>query len=242
MKRVILTISILLVLSISVLSQVKKLEIRMHNGAYYDLFAYSNNNDTINITQFEPWVEVRDLIVSPDSTYFFYRYKREGKAYRLVTYKLESLKKVSEVIPGFGGHFEWNIRNQILHSWGCGTNCANLRVYNSALKEIFFTLSSCGFIYSADKTRVAQLSMLADQIWIFDLNTLNKNKIPNGYTKKINHNLNWDYYKFSTNDEIVIDSIPSHNIDLTKIKWVKLDPETTGQFYIERQHNQNSNL
>lgn len=221
----------LLILPVSVFSQIKKLEIRMHKSAYYDVFAYSNNNDTINVTQFDPWVELRDLKVSPDSSYFFYRYKTNGKAYRLVTVELKSLKKVSEIIPGYGGDFEWNVKNQILHSWGCGTNCANFRVYNSNLEEIFFTLSTGGFIYSPDKTRVAQLSMQFDQVWIFDLNTLNENKIPFGYTQKIKHDINWDYYKFKTNDVIVIDSKPFHNINLLNIQWTKLNPETIGEFF-----------
>tara|TARA_R110002111_G_scaffold243685_1_gene305695 strand:- start:18 stop:701 length:684 start_codon:yes stop_codon:yes gene_type:complete len=221
----------LLILPVSVFSQIKKLEIRMHNKAFYDVFAYSDNNDTINVTQFDPWVELRDLKVSPDSTYFFYRYKTEGKAYRLVTVNLKSLKKVSEIIPGYGGDFEWNLNNQILHRWGCGTNCANFRVYNSNLEEIFFTLSSGGFIYSPDKTRVAQFNMQYDRIWIFDLNTLNENKIPFGYTQEIKYDINGDYYKFKTNDVIVIDSRPSHNINLVNIQWVKLNPESIGEFY-----------
>ncbi len=231
MNRLTFLVSILLILPISVFSQIKKLEIRMHKQAYYDVFAYSENNDTINVTQFEPWVEIRDLEVSPDSTYFFYRYKRKGKTYRLVSYEIKSLKKVSEIIPGFGGSFEWNNINQILHSWGCGTNCANFQVYNSSLKEIFFTLSSSGFIYSPDKTRVAQLNIHYNQIWIFDLSTLNESRIPYGYTQKIKNSINWDIFRFKTNNVIVIDSSTSHNIDLVNIQWIRLDPETIGQFY-----------
>ncbi len=203
----------------------------MHKRAYYDVFAYTVNKDTINLTQFEPWVELRDIKVSPDSSYFFYRYRREGKAYSLVTYELESLKKVSEIVPGYGGSFEWNSKNQILHSWGCGTNCTNLRVYDFNLETIFFTLSSGGLEYSPDKTRIAQLSMQYDQIWIFDLNTINKDKIPKGYTQEIKHNIDWDFYNFKSNDVIILDHISSHNIDLNKIQWTRINPETIGQFY-----------
>lgn len=231
MKRLSLLIIATIISSQGVFSKVKSVEIRMHKGAYYDVFAYTENNDTINLTQFEQWVNLTDLKINPDSTFFFYRYKRKGKSYRLVTYEFKSLKKLSEIVPGYGGDFEWNLNNQILHSWGCGTNCTNLRIYDSTLKEIFFTFSSGGFIYSPNKTRIAQLSMHYNYIWIFDLNSLNVNKSPNGYSQEIKHEIDWGLYKFKTNDIIVFNNITSQNIDLSMVNWVKLNPKSIGQFY-----------
>lgn len=231
MKRKFLPLICLLLVHVASIARTKNLEVKFHGRAYYDVFAYQDNGDSINLTKFDSWISIKDLKISPDSSYFFFRYKEEGKAYRLVTYHFDSLYILKEIVPGYGGSFDWNEKNQILHSWGCGTNCANLRVYNKELNEIFFTLSSGGFEFSPNKTKVAQLNMQYDQIWIFDLKTLDENHIPHGYTQKLDLEINWDIYRFETNELIIFNKQPKNNLNLLKINWVKLNPETIGQFY-----------
>jgi len=214
----------------------RSVKIKLHRGALYDVFSYLENGDSVNLTQFkEPWVDITNLTLSPDSSLFFFRYKKLGKAYRLALYDFQTFEKLDVIVPGFGGSFEWNSNNQIIHRWGCGTNCANLRVYNSALKEIFFTLSSGGFELSPDKTLVSQFSMHFDRIWIFDLNTLNRHSIPMGYTQSIDHPIDWDYFSFRSNELIILDHLPAHNIKLRFVEWRPLDPDTIGQYYLREE-------
>ena len=32
--------------------------------------------------------------------------------------------------PGFGGELQWTLGDKIVHTWGCGTSCHTVRVYD----------------------------------------------------------------------------------------------------------------
>lgn len=59
-------IIILISLSFQIIThaQTNSIEIRMHKKAYYDVFAYLKNGDTINLTQFKPWTKLTDLKIT----------------------------------------------------------------------------------------------------------------------------------------------------------------------------------
>ncbi len=211
-------------------SQTKKAAIKFHDKVFYDVFVYTNS-DTINITKFKPWVEIKDLQISSNNNYVFFRYKPKGKAYKLVCYELNTLNKIAEITPGYGGTFKWNKQNQILHTWGCGTNCANLRVYNTQLEDVFYSFSTGGFKFSPDKTKVAQLNLTQNQVWVVNLSP---NGFSRGFTKKIHHDINWNTFGFQTNDLLVLSNNPKSNINLSNLKWVTLSPEQINSFYLEK--------
>lgn len=175
MKKSILLTVISVTFTLCSYSQKTTLEIKMHKGAYYDVFAYKNN-DTINITNFKPWIEIQGLKINKDSSLFFFRYKEKGKAYRLVTYNLKTLEKIAESVPGYGGMFEWNSKDYIVHSWGCGTNCANLKIYDKQLTEQFFTLSSGGFIFLCNYDYVVQVGFHEKRLWFISLSSFESSK------------------------------------------------------------------
>lgn len=171
MKHILLLVIGLIGLQVS-MAQKHEIYIEFHDGAYYDIYAKVNGKE-VNVTHFKAWEEVKTLEISPDGKYFFFRHKADkGGAYRLTLYNLETLTQMAEIVPGFGGDFEWNHLNQILHGWGCGTNCANFRVYDLKLKEVFFTLSSGGFEMNPKKDILIQMGMLGREFWIYDLRTI----------------------------------------------------------------------
>jgi len=236
MKKLLLLLHIFIGLSPSLHAQVNMLEIKMHKGAYYDVFANTVEGETINITKFEPWVELRDLKVSPDSTYFFYRYKKEGEAYRLVVHKLVTLEKVAEIVPGYGGLFEWNQSNFIVHRWGCGSNCSNLRVYNHELVEEFFSLSGGGFIFLDQYNYVIQFSYYHDQFWLMELFDFQSKKVHCYESEVLNKDMEYAYdsFKLSAKERKLSYSLSqriSTEISLDSIPFRWVNPKEFGEFY-----------
>ena len=51
---------------------------------------------------------------------------------RLKIFRLTDGVMVSDFVPGFGGRLQWTYGDKILHSWGCGTDCQFIRVYDIA--------------------------------------------------------------------------------------------------------------
>lgn len=183
-------------------SQDNQVKIELHKGAYYDIFVFQDDKK-INLTNFEQWVEIKDLKISQDGKFFFFRHKSpKQKAYQLSVYDFENLYKHGSIIPGFGGSFEWNNLNQIIHSWGCGTNCSYIRVYDVSLKELFITLSSGGFKQSPKGDFVIQFNMFGNQFWIYDLKTIEKESIKVFFEEEKEYNL-WSL-KFNSNSNFQI--------------------------------------
>lgn len=152
------------------------IEVKMHHGAYYDLFANEKN-----ITHFPPWQNIDKPNFSFDSSYFFIRHKADsGGAYRLRLYQTYPLKQMAEIVPGYGGSFEWNANNQIIHHWGCGSNCSPLAVYNLELNQLLYTISSGGFVFNPDLTAIVERDQIGHECWIYNLDSLALNK-PHSY-------------------------------------------------------------
>lgn len=212
----------------------KDAKVILHDGAYYDAIWVSDEGDTVYLTNFGPYVNVNTLTISPDSNFFFFRYKEKGESYRLVVHDFNTGKKIAETIPGFGGVFEWNPANNIVHHWGCGTNCSNLQVYDINLKVVFFTLSSGGFEFSADNTFVAQRSMAGDRIWVFDLTKIGGQGETVGFVHKIDFELNWDIYGFKGNDWLVFNDNFIKSLYIKACAFYPVLPDTIGQYYSRR--------
>jgi len=200
------------------------IERKWHKQVYNDIF-FLKQNDTINLTRFRPWENIVSYAISPDSNYCFVRHKPEkgSKAYLLTLYNLNTLQKTNQIVPGFGGDFEWNHNLQIIHQWGCGTNCSPLVVYDLQLRKIFNTLSTGGFKYSPHKNYIVQFSMSGDEIRVYDLNSLTKKSSLLTYHKKFNFSIEWEDFEFLNEQEIHISSVnklyPSQSIHLSTVSW-----------------------
>src|SRR5690606_24401759 len=118
---------------------------------------------------------------------------QHGKSYLLSVYDLKTLREVKTKAPSFGGFFQWNGHHQIIHQWGCGTNCANFRIYDLQLNELFFTLSSGGFLLSPDYNYLIQFSFSGKRMWVCKLTGLKMGQAPLVYVSDIDTNYHaWD--------------------------------------------------
>jgi len=235
-------ISILFFAPLILLGQKKEVKIKFHHGAYYDVFVIEDGKET-NLTDFDQWTVVEDLEISKDKKYFFFRHKpAKAKAYKLTVYDLENVSEMGEIVPGYGGTFGWNELNQIIHWWGCGTNCSNLRVYDPFLEEQFFALSSGGFMFSPNKNFVFQFNMYSSRFWLFDLNTIEDETIKvfsekEGFNKT-GDQINFDLWslKFSDSNKFQFfapeDSGSSEMLDydISKLKFSKVKYMELGEF------------
>jgi hypothetical protein len=230
-----------LVYSSSVFSQ-PKVEILFnykrgsYKGSYYDVIV-TKNGVKKNLTWFKPWDEVNETILSPDNKYLLVRHKpQHGRSYLLSMYNLETMKLMKTMAPGHGGEINWNTNHQLVHSWGCGTNCANVLVYDVQLKPIFYTLSSGGFYFSPDYRYVVQFSMHADKLWIFDLYSIHNGSHALAFTMNIDSSYESNSFHFPNNssaemrvkEELRVKPI---TLNFKKLKWKRLDPKKMGEFY-----------
>ena len=177
--------------------------------------------------------------------YFFFRHKSpKDKAFRLSLYSVANFRKLATITPGFGGNFEWNDLNQIIHGWGCGTNCSNLRVYNLKLNELFYTLSSGGFILSPKKDIVIQIDMFGNRFWIYDLKTIDKNGV-RGVSEIIEPDStrfidSYDIWSLTFKDDYKFEIYPKNSSSLKKLTYnietlnfSIIDPDNIGEYYFK---------
>jgi hypothetical protein len=223
-------------------SQSKEVKIKFHDQVYYDVFVFQDGSET-NLTNFNSWENVTGLTISPDSNYFFFRHKPDkGEAYQLCLYNLKTLKKINEITPGFGGSFDWNELNQIIHWWGCGTGCSNINIYDLKLNKLFFSLSSGGFELNPKKDILIQFNMTGTKFWLFDLRINDKGL--QGFTdtahyinteEKIKFDL-WslkfiDDYSFQIYPPAEAGSSEVLNYNIENLNLIPLKPEDTNEFY-----------
>jgi hypothetical protein len=206
-----------------------------YKGCYYDVVV-SKNNRQYNISMFHPWEDVVNVLLSPDEHYLLVRHKpQSGNAYLLSVYDITTLKLVRRLAPGYGGSFVWNNRHQIIHQWGCGTNCSNFRIYDLQLNELFFSPSSGGFLISDNYNYLVQFSMHGDKMWVFDLRQINHRQKPLVFECHIDSMFNTEHIKFVSDNKIVMESnnsrLPNQYIDLNKVKWKQKAPIDIGAYY-----------
>ena len=215
-----------------------------YKGSYYDVIV-TQNGKTYNLTFFKPWEEITNVLLSPDNNYLLVRHRpQHGRYYLWSLYDLRTRRLIKRIPPNAGGDIAWNKNMQIIHRWGCGTNCAPLAVYDNKLKKIFYTLSSGGYATSPDGNYIVQFAMHEDEMWVYDLASLKTGKYPKTYHALVDTsyaiwNLNSDEHAafISNNKFRMVKRSGSRQplvIDLTKVKWKRTDPRTIGEFYERR--------
>lgn len=75
--------------------------------------------------------QICDAQESPSGNYLLVwhcdRPPRKLKIFRLTDGAL-----LADFAPGYGGDLRWTLGDKVLHSWGSGTGCQNIRVYDVA--------------------------------------------------------------------------------------------------------------
>ena len=66
------------------------------------------------------------------SGYYLLVWHMDYPPQRLKIFRINDGKMVADFVPGFGGQLQWTYGDKIFHSWGCGTNCQTIVVYDIA--------------------------------------------------------------------------------------------------------------
>jgi len=152
-------------------------KISFHNGEKYDIYvrdAYSE----FNITLYPRWESIIEFEVSRDNKYLFALHRRNNKVSNILSvYNIEKRALIREIKPGFGGDFQWVIGNKILHTWGCGTNCYSIHVYDTLLSEIPLPKMTANdmsgdFVLSPKRSNMTFISMYCNSYSILDLHDM----------------------------------------------------------------------
>ncbi|MGC4086571.1 MAG: hypothetical protein QM756_01500 [Polyangiaceae bacterium] len=80
--------------------------------------------------------DVRAFEVSSDQKLAFVWHNAERPLLRLSIYDLLRETRLVEFSPGFGGELHFTPHDNIVHTWGCGSNCASFRVYDLYGRQI----------------------------------------------------------------------------------------------------------
>lgn len=68
--------------------------------------------------------------VSPNGRWAFVWYRGNRSPLQLAIYDLRLRRRTARFVPGFGGEMHFTPNGHIVHHWGCGTNCANIALYD----------------------------------------------------------------------------------------------------------------
>ncbi|MEL6674542.1 MAG: hypothetical protein AAFR61_20195 [Bacteroidota bacterium] len=104
-------------------------------------------------------------------------------------------------------------------------------MYNLALGEIFFTLSSGGYEFSPDKNLVVQFNMQADTFWVFDLTTIEADAFVQTYTHKLPQPNIWEQVQFLDNRSIRIDLDEPLTLQLNQLAWERKKSIDIGEYH-----------
>jgi hypothetical protein len=89
------------------------------------------------ITHFKPWETVDQIVLSPDEKRLLISHRgNKAPKYELSVLEMSTFTITNSVAPGFGGELFWTKSGNVLLEWGCGTECANFRLYDSSLVQI----------------------------------------------------------------------------------------------------------
>lgn len=109
---------------------------KFHDSNKCDVFIYKHGN-AINITTYPSWENIIDFGVSADENYLFVLHRADSQRSNMLSiYNIEKKRLIAKIKPGYGGEFRWITGNHIFHTWGCGTNCYSVVVYDSLLLSI----------------------------------------------------------------------------------------------------------
>jgi hypothetical protein len=81
-------------------------------------------------------ISVESTEVSLDGRLAFVWYREARLPLQIAIYDLRSMKRTARFSPGFGGELHFTPGGNIVHRWGCGSNCAELSVYDVHGKHV----------------------------------------------------------------------------------------------------------
>lgn len=117
--------------------------------------------------------EVKAVEISPDQRLAFVWHSGERPSLRLSIYDLQRETRLVEFSPGFGGELHFTPHGNIVHTWGCGSNCHSFRVYD-AHGRVVVDGGSAGVEVSPDRTSLLTFPSFigaGEPLGMYDLET-----------------------------------------------------------------------
>lgn len=117
--------------------------------------------------------QVQAAEISPDHRRAFVWHHGDRPPLHLSIYDLERTAKLVEFSPGFGGELHFTPRSNIIHTWGCGSNCHSFAVYDVQGRTVVNGVSA-GIEVSADQKLLLTFPSFigaSEPIALYDLDT-----------------------------------------------------------------------
>lgn len=117
--------------------------------------------------------QVQAAEISPDHRRAFVWHHGDRPPLHLSIYDLERTAKLVEFSPGFGGELHFTPRSNIVHTWGCGSNCHSFAVYDVQGRTVVNGVSA-GVEVSADRKLLLTFPSFigaSEPIVLYDLDT-----------------------------------------------------------------------
>lgn len=117
--------------------------------------------------------DVKAAEISPNQKLAFVWHSGERPPLRLSIYDLERETRLVEFSPGFGGELHFTPRGNIVHTWGCGSNCHSFKVYDARGREIVGAVTA-GLELSPDRTSLLTFPSFigaGEPLGLYDLET-----------------------------------------------------------------------
>lgn len=146
-------------------------EVRIDKTSSVPVVSVVRQGKTIFEHRFKMPQEIHEAIESVSGQYLAI-WHHDYPPRRLKIFRLTDGKMLADFVPGFGGNLMWTRGDKLLHSWGCGTNCQNVSVYDIAGGTLRNDTTT-GHILTPDGYYLAFPTLLAvDQtIRKYDVNT-----------------------------------------------------------------------
>jgi len=116
-------------------SQGQKLKVRENKDHVKNVF-YFKKGKWHNLTGFDEPHQFFAYKVSPGNDYAFVWHTMKYPRV-LSIYNLRTLELIKELEPGTDGHLQWNMDNNILHTYGCGSGCMEAKLYSVKGETLF---------------------------------------------------------------------------------------------------------
>ena len=85
-----------------------------------------------------------------------YHKKNNAIAFEISVFDVMTKSLKVSIFPGYGGILNWTANNNILHEWGCGSECVNFKIYDSNL-NVIANGSGSGFTELIDQDIIISL-------------------------------------------------------------------------------------
>ncbi len=89
-----------------------------------------------NLTAFERPHHIYAYSTSPDGKYVLVWHEANPPRV-LSVYDVSRIRRVNDIILGYGGEVRWNEKNHIIHIYGCGAGCKAVKVVNLQGNTVF---------------------------------------------------------------------------------------------------------